>query len=120
MHSHTVHVFGLSRRAALLCALVVLGLGGGVLLNKLFPHSSIGALVFAASLFLGVPSALPEIQAGAPIQDAPHEAKGQESIVQRVACPASQKHGEEAPAAIGAEEVQECWSETCSGRASEA
>ena len=120
MHSSTVRVCGLSRRAAILCALVVLGLVGGVVLNKLFPHSNIGVLIFGVSLFLGVPSALPEIQAGAPTRDEPNEAKGQDAAVQRAAVPTSQEHREQAPAVISDEEVQECWSEACSGRASEA
>ena len=120
MQSQTVRVFGVSPRAVLLCVLVVLGLVGGVVLNKLFPHSNIGALVFAVSLFLGVPSVLPGIQAGAPTQDEPNEAKGQKVAVQHAAAPTSQEHRERAPAAVGASEGQECWPEACSGRASEA
>lgn len=120
MHSHAVRAFDLSRRAVILCALVVLGLVGGVVLNKLYPHSNIGALLFGVSLFLGVPTALPEIQAGAPTQDEPNEAKGQKVAVQRAAGLTNQEHREQAPAAVGASEGQECWPEACSGRASEA
>ncbi len=61
----------LSRRAVVLCALLILTVGGGVLLYKHAPHSNLGPILFLLGIFLVLPLTVGEVQgsAGRPIED---------------------------------------------------
>lgn len=58
-------VFGrMSRRAVVLCALLVLSVAGGVLLTRVLPHSNLGVGLFLLGIFLLLPLAIGEVQGG--------------------------------------------------------
>ena len=54
----------LSRRAVILCALLVLSVAGGLLLTRVLPHSNVGVILFAAGVFLLLPLTIGEVQGG--------------------------------------------------------
>lgn len=58
-----------SRRAVVLCALLIMMVGGGVLLYKHAPHSNLGPILFLLGIFLVLPLTVGEVQSssGRPI-----------------------------------------------------
>ena len=52
----------LSRRAVVLCALLILTVGGGVLLYKHAPHSNLGPILFLLGVFLVLPLTVGEVE----------------------------------------------------------
>ena len=49
-----------SRRALVLCALLIMTMGGGVLLYKHAPHSNLGPILFLLGIFLVLPLTIGE------------------------------------------------------------
>ncbi len=122
MRSQSIRVFGLPFKALALLACVLIGLVGGVVLNRLCPHSSAGALLFGVSLFLGVPIAVPALQGESAGEEKPIRSNRKGSTASPEAEPVCEENREPALPAQSvevAQEVQDCWSEVCSGRASE-
>lgn len=63
-------VFGrLSRRAVILCALLVMCMAGGVLLTRVLPHSNLGVILFLVGILLVLPLAVGEVQGGMAADD---------------------------------------------------